>query len=571
MWQRKMTAELKEAKPRERKAIIDRYRELYGYSTEHMYRIAREFGFSSGRKKREDKGLSVLAEEQIDFVAAVIKKSGRENKGSIMPVENAMEIAIDNGLMERGEITVGGMQRVLRDRKMDAKRQNAPTPHTEMRSLYPNHVHEVDASVCIQYYLADGGLKVMREDEFYKNKLQNFLQVKQPLQRYVLTDHFSGSFFVKYYVSLGETAEILFDFLVSAWEAKGDQRFPLRGASKLILADGGTRAKAKAMGDGFWNGLDIELLPGRTGNSRRQGSVEVTHNIWERWFETRLRFDPAASIEELNRKAREFCIWFNATRKHSRHGMTRLSCWMLIQPEQLREIPDRAVLQDLMNKPEVERTVSNHMISFEGKEFNLKFINIPHGAKVKVLKNIWKWKDSIITVAYENTLYEVQAVEKLPAELGGFSAHAAIIGQEYKAQPETATQKGMKRVEELAYAHLGPDLSPEERQKAVKKAVPFAGINVFEGFAEKVGNMAAMPKKGTPIEMGREIVAASISITEFFKQLSREIGKIPPDLNKELRSIYGDSIAADEAATVIRQISSGEWGRDAETRTAFNI
>ncbi|HAM41252.1 MAG TPA: hypothetical protein DCP69_07905 [Candidatus Omnitrophica bacterium] len=572
MWQRQLVIELKEAKSRERKTVLERYQGMYGYSKEHLYRIAREFGFVSGRKEREDKGLSVLAEEQIDFVAAFINKSARENKGSFMPVENAMEIAIDNNILQRGEISVGGMGRILRDRQMDAKRQNAPTPHTEMRSLHPNHVHLVDSSVCIQYYLADGGLKIMREDEFYKNKFENFKKVKEPLQRYVLTDHFSSSLFVKYYVAAGETAENLFDFLVCAWEAKQDERFPFRGAPLKMLMDGGCHAKARAMGAGFWDGLDIDIIPGKTGNSRRQGAVEVHHNIWEMWFETRLRFDPASTVEELNLKARDFCIWFNATRKHTRTQMTRLSCWMLIKSEQLRELPERAVLQDLMNKPEETRTVTNHMISYEGKSFNLKFANIPHGSKVKVIKNIWKWKDSIITVSYDNNLFDVQSVEKLPAELGGFSAHAAIIGEEYKAQPHTVTQQGMKRAEELAYANvLTPEMKPEEKAKAIKKATPFAGMNVFGGFADKLGNMAALPKQGTVIEMGREIVSRSIPITEFFKRLRDEVGRIAPDMNRELRAIYGEAIDAAEAAQVIEQIASGTWAAGCDTRQAQNL
>lgn len=573
MWQRQLVIELKEAKSRERKSVLARYQGLYGYSIEHLYRIAREFGFSSGRKQREDKGLSVLAEEQIDFIAAFIKKSARENKGSFMPVENAMEIAIDNGILQRNEISVGGMQRALRDRQLDAKRQNAPTPHTQMRSLHPNHVHLVDSSVCIQYYLADGGLKIMREDEFYKNKFENFKKVKEPLQRYILADHFSGFIFVKYYIAAGETAENLFDFLVCAWEAKGDERFPFCGAPFKMLMDGGCHAKARAMGGGFWDGLDIEIIPGKTGNSRRQGAVEVHHNIWEMWFETRLRFDPASTVEDLNLKARDFCIWFNATRKHTRTQMTRLSCWMLIQKEQLRELPERMVLQDLMNKPEEDRTVTSHMISFEGKPFNLKFLNIPHGTKIKIIKNIWKWKNSIITVSYENALYDVQSVEKLPNELGGFLANAAIIGEEYKAQPHTTTQKGMKRAEELAYAAaVTPEMAPEEKAKAIKKAVPFAGMTVFGGFADKVGNLAAMPKKGTPIEMSREVVTPAIPIAEFFKRLRSEVGRISPEMNRELRAIYGEAIDAAESAQVIERIAAGEWsdGRDT-TRQAQNL
>lgn len=544
IWQREMAMKLREAKPAGRKVIMAEYAAQYGGSAAQLYRIAKSHGFDSGRKQRTDKGIGILAEEQLEFIAATIYKCGRENKGAFMPIENAMEFAIDNGIMLRGEASLATVQRQLRERAMNKKQLNAPTPHSDMRSLHPNHVHLVDVSTCIQYYLDDGGLKIMRQDEFYKNKLENFKKVKTPLQRYILTDHFSGFMFVHYYLAAGETAENLFDFICRAWEAKSEANFAFQGVPFAMLMDGGSRAKAKAMG-GFWDGLNIEILSGTPGNSRRQGSVETSHKIWEEWFETRLRIDPATCIDDLNRKARSFCIWLNATRKHTRTDMTRLSCWLMIKQEHLRILPERTVLQDLMNKPEEVRTVTNHRISFEGKEFNLKHANIPHGTKVKVIKNIWKWKDGIITVSHDNQLYEAKAIEKLSAELGGFSATAAIIGQEYKAQPETATQKAKKRLDELATGSRTPG----------KDALPFAGMNAFEGFEEKVANVAALPKRGTPMQIGRPPESVSYSIMELFKRMRAADIKITQKINQELRAEYGETIDGAVMDAVIRQYS----------------
>lgn len=551
MWQRDMVFELKEAQPAERRGIIDRYRAERGYSYEHMMRVARSYGFVSGRKTRKDKGDSSVTTDQIEAVANFMRQTRRENKGVICPVENAMEFCIDNGLLARGQISVATMQRLLREHQMNAKIQNSPTPHSKMRSLHPNHVHLVDVSTCIQYYLDKGGISIMREDEFYKNKLENFKKIKTPLQRYILTDHFSGFFYVKYYLADGETAENLFDFLCAAWEAKSDNRMPFRGAPACMLMDGGCRAKARAMGLGFWDGLGIDILPGLPGNSRRQGSVEVTHCIWEEWFETRLRVDPATSLEDLNRKAFGFCLWYNASKTHTRHGFKRLSLWLTITREQLRELPDRAELCDLLNKPEEERTVTSGTISFQGKEFRLRGLGIPHGAKVTVIKNLYKWKDGIVVIGYENQRYEVAAIEKLPAELGGFSANAAIIGQEYKAQPETATQKAAKRMDEAAYGTTDPNR---------RKETPFYGMNAFEGFAEKVGNLATLPKRGTPLEISRPAEIIQRPIIDLFKQLRSAGVEITPALNSELRAEFGASIDAGRMADVVSCLSEGrDW------------
>ncbi|MEA5113054.1 MAG: hypothetical protein VB050_03425 [Geobacteraceae bacterium] len=546
MWQREMVFELKEAQPCDRRAIVDSYRDRYGYSYEHMMRIARKHGFDSGRKTRSDKGASVITRDQLDTVGSVMRATRRENKGIICPVENALVFCEDNGLIAPGMISVPTLQRKLRERQMNARQQNAPTPHTEMRSLHPNHVHCADVSTCIQYYLDKGGISVMREDEFYKNKLENFRKIKTPLQRYIMTDHFSGFFFVKYYLADGETAENLFDFVCSAWEIKQDNRFPFRGAPLLLLADGGTRAKAKALGLSFWDGIGVDILTGTPGNSRRQGSVEVTHCIWEEWFETRLRIDPATSLEDLNRKAFGFCLWYNATKKHTRHGFTRLSMWLNIRGDQLRELPSRAELQDLLNKPEEERTVVNNRISFQGKEFNLRGFGIPAGAKVTVIKNLYKWRVGIVIIGFENNRYEAREIERLPDELGGFSANSAIIGQEYKAQRETETQKAAKRMDEIAYGNKEPNR---------RKETPFYGLNAFEGFADKCDNLATLPKRGTPIEINRPAAPVEYPIMELFKRL-RDAGiTITAAMNREFRAEFKGTVTAHDIETVIGRFS----------------
>lgn len=542
MWQREMVFELKEARPSERRAIVNRYREQYGYSYEHMMRIARQYGFDSGRKERSDKGASIISPDQLDAVGSFLRVTRRENKGVISPVENAKVFCEDNGLIVPGLVTTSTLQRKLRERQMSAKHQNSATPHTDMRSLHPNHVHCCDVSTCIQYYLDNGGISVMREDEFYKNKLENFKKIKTPLQRYIMTDHFSGFYFVKYYLADGETAENLFDFVCSAWEAKSDSRFPFRGPPLLLLGDGGTRAKAKALGLSFWEGIGVDILSGLPGNSRRQGSVEVTHCIWEEWFETRLRIDPATSLEDLNRKAFGFCLWYNATKKHTRHGFTRLSMWLRITDDQLRELPDRIELQDLLNKPEEPRTVTNNRISFNTKEFSVRGFGIPAGAKVTVIKNLYKWREGIVIIGYENNRFEAKEIEKLPAELGGFSVNSAIIGQEYKAQPETATQKANKRMDQVAYGSTEPNR---------KKETPFYGLNAFEGFAEKVDNLSTLPKRGTPIEVSRPSAPVEYPIMELFKRMRGAGITITPLINRDLRAEFRGTVTATDIESVI--------------------
>jgi uncharacterized protein YeeX (DUF496 family) len=553
MWQEDIAYRLKEASSAERKHIIAEYREKTGYSKARLYDIAKQYGFDSGRKTRGDKGKCELTDRQIEYVAAKIHVTSREVKGPIMPVAAALEDAIDNGIIERGQISAGRMQQLLRERQINKKALMAPEPYTPMRSLHPNHVHVFDVSVCVQYYLKGGkGLRIMDERDFYKNKLDKYLKIKTRLMRYVIVDHFSGAFFVFYFDAKGESQKNLYQFLIKAWQHKGHEKYPLRGVPFQMLMDSGAANSARAM-VAFLERLGVKIPKGEPYNAARQGAVEVMHNIWEMWFESKLRLQPAHTIEDINEWAFDYVIWLNAERKHTRHGMARLQSWIQIKQNELRDLPSTEILQEIFSyrQEDFTRTVNrDYTISYKNKDYNLKHVEgiIPSMSKVIIVIKPFVEDQSVIDIIFNDKQYEIRAVEKLPAHLGGFRADAAIIGQEYKAQPETETQKAIKRFENMAYG--------EDRKK---DAVPFAGQRVFGYHADKVGDIAFMPKKGTAIEVDRCIMDRIIPLHEFFKELKIAIGRIEPWLNQALREEYGDSITKSKAEEVISEIKAGTW------------
>jgi hypothetical protein len=549
-WELDFTRELTAAVNGSRALVLAKYQEMSGLSVQQLYKIAKSNGWKSGRKSRTDKGelKSGLIIDQVEFIAALIYETGRENKGPIMPVERAIQIAEDNGIIERGQVAPATMNRILRDRQLSKEHQKAEEPHTEMRSLHPNHVHLFDASVCIQYYLKNGKLAMMDERDFYKNKPENFAKIKMRILRYVLVDHFSGSFFFRYYNTTGETQENLWNFLKEAWAHKQDEKFPFRGVPMLMLMDTGAANKSHAIVT-FLTRLEVEIPKGLPYNPRRQGAVETTHNIIEEWFESGLRIQPATSTEEMNAWADDFMAWHQATKKHTRHDMPRTACWMLIKPEQLRELPGDEILQDLFANPEEERTVDGtYTISFRGKEYQLKHVEgLFRGAKVQAVLRPFSWP--VIEVRYREQSYECQPLpDRLPAHMGGFRANAAIIGQEYKAQPETATQQAVKRMDNMAYGEAGK----------TKDAVPFEGLIVHGIHADKIGNVAYIEKKGTPIEVDRSIMQRIIGFPELLKRIIQSTGPISKELNASLRAEYGEGIEVSKAEEVIQKLVNGE-------------
>lgn len=556
-WVHEMVDRLKSQPPHGRRAIFETYATLTGRSRSQLYRIASANGWCSGRKTRADKGArkTGLSDDEVIFLAGIQLKTGRENKGPIMPVDEIMDIAIDNGRLEPGQISVSTINRYFREAQLNKERTKDPTPHTLMRSLHPNHVHLVDVSVCIQYYLRNGRMGIMDERDFYKNKPDAFAKEKQKLMRYVLTDHFSGYFLVRYYIAKGESRENLWDFLKWCWRKKSDPRLALIGVPFVLLMDAGSAQQSHAMKN-FFAGLGIERPKGKPYNPRRQGSVERSHNIIETRFETRLRLCPAFDVDQLNEWVEDWTIHHCASRKHTRHGMTRLASWLLIQAEQLRELPDDESLNIIYVEPSKECTVRNYQFEYRGESFRVKHLpGIHHNATVAVTINPYRWQnEQVVTVRWQGEIYEVQAARRLPAEMGGFFEHAAIIGAEHKAQPMTLTQQAAQRIERMAHGEEAPR----------KDAVPFEGLTVFGHQADKLRNMVPMPRRGTPIEVARDVAPAMVPIMELFKRLRGAGVAITPALNGELRGEFGAAIARAEIDRVVQALAGGEDWRPGE-------
>ncbi len=542
-WKHDLVNELKSAVNGEKKAVIGRYMELTGKSENTLYRIARDNGYTSGRKKRSDSGECILNDEQIHYVAGRMHVSRREIKGVIMPVERALEDAFDNGIIDRGSISVSRMQSVLNERKVSKRFLDAPEPHAEMRSLYPNHVHLWDVSVCIQYYMKNGRLHIEDERKFYKNKPQNFSKVKQKLYRYVLTDHFSHTIFVKYYIAKGEKREDLYDFLLSAWAKGKHEKLPFHGVPEIILIDAGASNTSKAIGV-FLGHLGIDMPKAAVHNPKRQGSVEVAQNLVEIWFESQLKMQPAYSIDDLNEWAVDWASWWNANRVHTRHGMTRTECWLKITQEQLRELPAKELLHDLYYEPEVERTVSgNYLVSFRGEKYRVKHIPgiVPHLSKVNVILRPFDWPS--VGIRFDDTEYLISAVKKTD---GGFSEDAAIIGTEFKSVPETVTQRTQKIIENRAYG--------EDRHK---DDIPYAGSGTMGIQAAKI-RQDFIPKKGSVIDLSSKTEDKEISTSDLIMRLMRKCGNVTPSENNMIRDHFGETVRLSVAEAFILDVFYGE-------------
>jgi hypothetical protein len=551
MWEQDLVEKLTAAKQGGKRgactAVIREYGTMTGKSPQQLYRVAKRHGYTAKRKRRSDAGECVLSEGQIMWIASQIKCTARELKGPITPVAKAVMDAEDNRIIEPGQISASRMAEILRERGLSAACLKAPTPHTHMRSLHPNHVHLIDMSICIQFYLK-GRLRIMPEDDFYKNKYSNFTKIKNKLIRYILVDHYSGCFFVKYYYAAGETADNLFDFLMSAWAGDKHPQYPFRGVPFFMLMDAGAANTSKAMLS-FFAGLGVDLPKGMPHNPRRQGGVEVIQNVVERWFESSLRIQPATTVEQLNGWAVDFCAWFNAEKRHSRHGMTRTQAWLKIRADQLRERPGLEILQELYAKPEEERLLrADYAIRYNGADYDLRHLPdvMPGMSRVKVVLRPFTHPE--ILVRWKDGEYLVQPVGRGDM---GFREDAAVIGAEFKGVPESATQRRGKVLDRIAYGDQNPTR---------KDAAPHAGAVVMGNKAAKIRDNF-MPRTGTPHAVtarSADWTEKEISIMEAIKRLKPLVGAVSTTDNQAIRARYGTAVPVAEITRITEAIRDGQ-------------
>jgi hypothetical protein len=215
---------LAEAKYGTKANILQEAMEFFGWSRDTFYRNLEKLGFDSGRKRRKDAGTTSQCEKSLHTLAAVTKQSARANGKTLTETTDAISILGENG---HKFLSPSRVNSLLRQRKLTAKQTKRATSYGEIRTLYPNHLHEVDASLCVLYYPPNTkkgikkGMRIQSHtsfDEHYKNKPEKLEKIKRyRVWRYVMVDHYSGLISVRYYECSGENQQALYDFMIWAY------------------------------------------------------------------------------------------------------------------------------------------------------------------------------------------------------------------------------------------------------------------------------------------------------------------------------------------------------------------
>jgi hypothetical protein len=546
----------------ERKEIVSEMRETFAFSAAKAYKVLKEEGWESGRKKRRDAGASALTPEALDRAAALVKNGLRKNGKSTMPVTVARKILLDNGV----DVPVKNsrLRQILRDAVMTAENARIAAPHQRMRSLHPNHVHLADPSVSLLYFAPGGKQRFLRDDEAYKNK--PFLEGKEDLKcwRYVLTDHYSASLCVRYYAARGETAVNMYDFLLYAWGKKNNPAYVFHGLPELLYWDKGSGNINKPTANAL-AALRVRTETHMAGNPRAKGQVEEANNLVETHFECLLKLEAVHSVEELNDAAERWCAAWNANelshfdsrlRRGGKIVGSRNWLWNHITAEQLREPPDREICRAIFSaKIQVRRVAGDLTISIvhpktkQPTRYSVAPMpGIIIGQEVNV-RPILVDPEPVAVVSYKHQ-GEVISMELEPITYAGngFDLSGAVFGEEYKRRGETVREWNAKRLAAIA----GDD----------PRAVPFAAVTNGEGFKthsliRPEGSPFIRPRTGEQIEIAQadavKIHDILISHFEFTRRVTAHTGYTPEGLMDRMKREYPEGVPASLVPDVAKE------------------
>ena len=502
-------------------------------------------GYTSGRKKRADAGNSRIAGEAIETIAAMKREGVRGNGKKTMPTPVAMNIAHVNGM--EVNLSKGRINALMRERRLDAASVMAARNTIQLRSQHPNHVHQIDPSLCVVYYMG-GKQRIMRDEEFYKNKLENFAKVQMKVWRYVRYDHASGSVDVRYFEAAGENQHSLFEFLLWTW-GKQECRVS-HGIPKMLLWDKGSANTSTAIKN-LLDALGVDHQTHQAGHAWAKGGVEQANNLVETHFESRLRIEPVESVAQLNASVekwvRDHCA--NAiphvecrVKRTSGELLVRDDLWQLIMrhPGALVAMPERKVCAYFLHGAEQSRQVRNLRISFvhpelgKSHQYDLtpwaEFLG--NNVQVKVWPLLLKSgavRVEISRIGGEPLLVEVPAVTVF--DEFGRDMNAQMIG-EFSRAATTADEAAERRLAQVAYgAEATRDTAEASRAKQER---PFAHLNDGKGLvAHSHLGQAELPQRllpnATPLDTadiaaarGNKVEFPPLSLVEFAKSMGRD-------------------------------------------------
>jgi hypothetical protein len=543
-------------------ALVKQAAQRLHCSAQTVWNDLKALGYRSGRRPRRDYGRSCVSDAEVRQVASIIAVAHRENNKRVMPIEQAMAHARANGLLRAG-IGATTMARRMRGLNVHPEQYERAPAHRNMRSDHPNHVWEVDPSLCVLYYLPNGKVGIRRDDDdlLYKNKLENLeaLNKRPKVWRYVQWDHYSSAFFFRYYQTPGESAEVLLQFLIDA--AAHKPGMAMHGWPDLMLWDKGS-ANRSAPVKNMLNALGTRHQTHKAHKARVKGGVEGCNNLIETQFEGELAFADIPSVDELNRRADDWQIDFNSLRVHTRHGHTRYGLWQTIREDQLRVCDDAERLRLAANFEPVLRKVNGDLtVSFQGRSYDIAGVDqLSAGDRVPVSMNLYSRESVWAIVPDAKGIERYHACAEVTRDEAGFKSNAIAIGEDYTALADRPADIARKDLREAAWGTRDENEAAAARRKG--RVAMDGRVDPFAAVEQRKAQLPQhMQRRSTEIHVPDHVQVEIKPVTHIdaaYWLRDRLARPLTAQDNTRIREWYPDGVPQDELETLAQRLINPE-------------
>ena len=565
--------DLKKADPcnGERGRIVARLAETLNRSLNTTYNYLKKYGaWESGKKPRKGKGETCVPEALCRKVAGLVICGDRANGKRPMCIKVAVKRWGANGGgiadPETGEITMPSVEtisRAMRRYGCHPDQLRVASPSARMRTEYPNRLWQADASVCVLYRIrGTGKIGLMKEESYNEKKPENLIKIRNTrIVRYIVVDHCSGNFYLRYEQAAGEDAKGFLDTLIDAMTDRGPQDV-MHGVPEILYTDPGP-GPASSLVTGFCGQMGITPAQHVPGRARATGSVEKCQDIVECKFESRLRFLEVPDVAQLQALSDRWRRHFCATAIHTRTKKTRNDVWLSIPAEKLRTV-EADVMHSIAAWGEVrcqvkdDFTISADTRTHYGvRRYDLRELGY-HGLQVRdsVSVRLNPYKAPSIIAVIEKPDGEKLSFEVPPMQFdgAGFDLGAPAFGEGFKAMPKTRAEKTLETIKKEAY---GPQ-PVEEAEKMRRAGKPaYAGIDIMADIKEAP---IYLKKAGTPLQVEEQRAdVPPMKRLSFALMMRRDHPDVWRDDNTDecaewLRTRYPDTVPGNEIEAVIERM-----------------
>ena len=555
----------------ERGRIVARLAETLNRSLNTTYNYLKKYGaWESGKKPRKGKGETCVPEALCRKVAGLVICGDRANGKRPMCIKDAVKRWEANGEgiadPETGEITMPSVEtisRAMRRYGCHPDQLRVASPSVRMRTEYPNRLWQADASVCVLYRIrGTGNIGLMKEESYNEKKPENLIKIRNTrIVRYIVVDHCSGNFYLRYEQAAGEDAKGFLDTLIDAMTDRGPQDV-MHGVPEILYTDPGP-GPASSLVTGFCGQMGITPAQHVPGRARATGSVEKCQDIVECKFESRLRFLEVPDVAQLQALADRWRRHFCATAIHTRTKKTRNDVWLSIPAEKLRTV-EADVMHSIAAWGEVrcqvkdDFTISADTRTHYGvRRYDLRELGY-HGLQVRdsVSVRLNPYKAPSIIAVIEKPDGEKLSFEVPPMQFdgAGFDLGATAFWEGFKAMPKTRAEKTLETIKKEAYGVQ----SVEEAEKMRRAGKPaYAGIDIMADIKEAP---IYLKKAGTPLQVEEQRAdVPPMKRLSFALMMRRDHPDVWRDDNTDecaewLRTRYPDTVPGNEIEAVIERM-----------------